>query len=98
VLGTRGSGLDAVWEKISLGRTTDGEGSVLGGGYFYGSCMKGGMDTTFVFFWQQVSEGTLYAINGKRDLMKLNACTSLQHTLSYGGDEDLTFMISLGHD
>ena len=46
----------------------------------------------------QVGEGTLSAINGKRDLMKLNACTSLQHTLSYGGDEDLTFMISLGHD
>ena len=46
----------------------------------------------------QVGEGTLYAINGKRDLMKLNACTSLRHMLSYGGDEDLTFMISLGHD
>ena len=46
----------------------------------------------------QVGEGTLSAINGKRDLMKLNACTSLQHTTSCGGDEDLTFMISLGHD
>ena len=48
--------------------------------------------------YMQVGKGTLYAINGKRDLMKLNACTSLQHALSYGGDEDLTFMISLGHD
>ena len=46
----------------------------------------------------QVGEGTLSAINGKRDLMKLNACTSLRHMLSYGGDEDLAFMISLGHD
>ena len=57
MLGTRGSGLDAVWEKISLGRAADGGGSVLGrtylissfllrflfsgGGYFYGSCMNG---------------------------------------------------------
>ena len=49
-------------------------------------------------YYVQVGEGTLYAINGKRDLMKLNACTSLRHMLSYGGDEDLTFMISLGHD
>ena len=33
MLGTRGSGLDAVWEKISLGRAANGGGSVLGRSY-----------------------------------------------------------------
>ena len=133
MLGTRGSGLDAVWEKISLGRATDGGGSVLGrpylisslllrfstlrrrlflrllhewwNGYYFCGLLAAGeaahlseLEINLALCHVQVGEGTLYAINGKRDLMKLNACTSLQHTLSYGGDEDLTFMISLGHD
>ena len=39
MLGTRGSGLDAVWEKISLGRAADGGGSVLGRTYLISSLL-----------------------------------------------------------
>ena len=37
--GTRDSGLDAVWEKIFLGRAADGGGSILGKTYLI-SCLS----------------------------------------------------------
>ena len=39
MLGTRGSGLDAIWERISLGRAADGGGSVLGRTYLISSLL-----------------------------------------------------------
>ena len=37
MLGARDSGLDAVWENISLGRAADGGGSILGRTYLISS-------------------------------------------------------------
>ena len=39
MLGARDSGLDAVWENISLGRAADGGGSILGRTYLISSLL-----------------------------------------------------------